>query len=420
MSEDLPRIAPAIVIGLGSATGLQTARILAAKNIPVIGIAGDHKHFAARSRSCRRVYEADIHDGGFLTLLDRLRPKFPSGAVLFPCTDQSALLVSQHRDELAPEYLTRMADHDTMVMLADKTQFAGFAEGRDLPAPCTQVLRRRQDAEWAAATTSFPALLKPALKTARWKWGTTEKAHPVESRNTLLEAYDNLAPWADTMVLQEFIPGGDDQLYTCNAYFDAEHRPLAAFVSRKVRQWPPRVGTASLARPVHNEEVVSLTTRLFQAAGFTGLAYLEVKYDQRHDHYVVIEANVGRPTGRSAMSEAAGVELLATMYADALGRPLPANRQQNRKHVQWIDDRRDLLAALRLCWRGELSLGGWRRSVQGPKVHAVLSARDPLPFALEIAQSARKAVGRVLTGAGDQWPREPAQPTTEDAWILPR
>ncbi len=394
MIEDLPPAVPAIVIGLGSTVGLQTARVLHDLGIPVIGITNDPRHFAARTNACRRVYQADIHNGGFLALLDRLRPEFASGAVLFPCTDQSALLVSRYRHELAPAYLTGLADHATMVMLADKTEFARLAERLQLHTPHTEVLSRRHDAERAAATMTFPALLKPALKTARWKQGTTTKVSVVESPDQFLTAYDDLAPWAETMVLQQFIPGGDDQLYTCNAYFDREHRLRAAFVSRKVRQWPPRVGTASLAQPAHNEEVVDLATRLFQAAHFTGLAYLELKYDTRTDQYVLIEANVGRPTGRSAMSEAAGVPLLATMYADVLDRSLPANREQNHSHVHWVDDRRDLLAAVRLCGRGELTVAQWRRSLRGPRVHAVASARDPIPFALELAQSLQTALRR--------------------------
>ena len=90
----------------------------------------------------------------------------------------------------------------------------------------------------------------------------------------------------------------------------------------------------------------------------------------------MIEANIGRPTGRSATAEAGGVELLATMHADAAGLPLPAEREQLFVGASWIDVRRDLLAAVHGWRRGELRPGDWLRALRGPTAHAVLSARE--------------------------------------------
>ncbi|WP_172804013.1 carboxylate--amine ligase [Auraticoccus monumenti] len=391
---------PVVVVGLGSVAGLQTARLLAARGVPVVGITSDRNHFGARTRVCREVHEADIHGGGFLQLLDRLRirPRFGAGAVLVPCTDQAALLVSEHREQLAPTYRTSLAPHETMVMLADKAGFARFTAELGLTTPRTLVLTTRADAEHAAATLRFPLVVKPSIKDARWKAGANEKVRRAPDAAALLSAWEELSPWSDRLVVQEFVPGGEEELYTCNAYFDARSRPLATYVSRKVRQWPAGVGTASLARSVRDEGLVQLTTQLFGAAGFTGLAYLEVKRDRRDGSWSLIEANVGRPTGRSAMAEAGGVELLMTMYADVLGLPLPGRRLQGDSAVGWIDDRRDLLASLRLARRGELTPRAWVGSVRGPKVHAVASLRDPLPGVLEVTQSSAKYLRRRVPG----------------------
>lgn len=94
----------------------------------------------------------------------------------------------------------------------------------------------------------------------------------------------------------------------------------------------------------------------------------------------MIEANIGRPTGRSATAETGGVELLATMYCDAAGLPLPADREQRYVGAAWIDLRRDLISAVYHWRRGELGPVDWFRSLRGPTAHAVLSVRDPLPF----------------------------------------
>jgi len=60
----------------------------------------------------------------------------------------------------------------------------------------------------------------------------------------------------------------------------------------------------------------------------------------------MIEANLGRPAGRSAIAEAGGVELLFTMYCDVVGLPLPENRVQRYQGAKWIDLRHDLQSVL--------------------------------------------------------------------------
>ena len=52
---------PVVIVGLASVVGLQTARLFAARGVRVIGIAGSLRHFAARTRVCDRIIEADVH-----------------------------------------------------------------------------------------------------------------------------------------------------------------------------------------------------------------------------------------------------------------------------------------------------------------------------------------------------------------------
>ena len=73
---------------------------------------------------------------------------------------------------------------------------------------------------------------------------------------------------------------------------------------------------------------------------------------------VIIEPNVGRPTGRSAIAEAGGVELVLTAYCDVAGLPLPGAREQRYVGAKWIDLRRDLQAALVARRQGTLSAPG--------------------------------------------------------------
>jgi D-aspartate ligase len=398
-APDAPRAAAApraVVLGLDCATGLQTARILAARGVAVIGVARNPRHACARTSVCERVVVADTAGPGLVAALLRLGEELRAPSVVFPCTDMSVLLVSRHRDALAPWFHLALPDADVVEMLVDKGRFHAFAERAGLPIPRTRFLRNREDAVSAAAALRFPAVLKPTVKTPRWERHTKAKVYRVETADALLALYDRCAAWSDGLVVQEWIEGGDADHYTCNAYFGRDSAPLATLVTRKLRQWPPTGGQACLSVEARDDAVQAITLDLFRAVGHRGLGYLEVKRDARTGEYLVVEPNVGRPTGRSATAESAGVEMLYTMYCDALGWPLPPGRAQAFRGVKWIYLRRDVQSALYHLARGELTLGGWLRSLRGPKVEALFSWRDPVPFLMDLVQAATSAAAQLV------------------------
>jgi len=95
---------------------------------------------------------------------------------------------------------------------------------------------------------------------------------------------------------------------------------------------------------------------------------------------------VGRPTGRSAIAERAGVELVYTAYRDAAGLPVPRTPQRY-VGAKWVDVRRDLQAAFVGHRNGQLTVRDWAASLRGPRAHAIWSASDPLPFAVDLAHA---------------------------------
>jgi D-aspartate ligase len=195
-------------------------------------------------------------------------------------------------------------------------------------------------------------------------------------------------------MVQEWIEGGDSELYSCNCYFNQQSQPVVTFVARKLRQWPPRTGTSCLGEECRNDTVLDLTVRLFREAGYYGLGYLEVKRDVRTGKHYVIEANVGRPTGRSAIAEAGGVDLLYAKYRDTVGLPLPRNLEQKYLGAKWIFWRQDLRSAFYYWRRGELTLTQWVSSLRGRKACAVLSLTDPGPFVADL----KAGFGHILGG----------------------
>ncbi|MDX1412859.1 MAG: hypothetical protein R3293_01645 [Candidatus Promineifilaceae bacterium] len=370
----------AIVVGLDCMTGVQTARIFAGHGVPVLAIASDADHYCAKTRVCERILIADTKSEAFVDTLVTLGPTLPQKAVLVPCTDMSVLLISRNRHRLAEWYHVSLPDEAVVEMLMDKISFVKFAQEQGLAIPGTYFIQNRTEAKEASRSLKYPCILKPPMKTPTWEMNTKEKVFKVDSAAEFMQLYDRCAGWADLLMAQEWVEGTDADLYSCNCYFDQESNPLVTFIARKIRQWPPETGTSCLGEEVRNDEVLEESIRLFRSVGYHGLGYVELKRDRRTGKHYIIEPNIGRPTGRSAIAEAGNVELVYTMYCDVLQLPLPENRTQQYKGVKWIHLRRDFQSALFYYRRGDLSLKDWWHSWRGKKGYAIFAWNDPAPF----------------------------------------
>lgn len=404
---------PAVVVGLDNITGLQTARLLHARAVPVFGVVADGRHWGARTNACVQVLQSGLGEDELVENLLGLASRIGTPSVLVPCTDGSVETLSRRRAALAGAYVLPLSPHPVVELLADKATFARYAARTGLPVPRTEILSSRDDAAAAAVDLRYPCVLKPPVKTAAWHAQTGAKGFKVEDAGQLLRSYDALAGLSPELLAQEWVPGSRGEQFTCNAYFGEGGVPLATFVTRKLRQWPPDVGTGASGEECRNDEVLATTIRLFRGLGYRGFGYLEMKRDARTGRMVIIEPNVGRPTGRSATAEAGGVELVYTAYCDATGRPLPTNRRQRYSGARWIDLRRDLQAATVARRNGDLRLRDWFRWVQGADAHAIWSLHDPLPFVVDVTRASGVGL-RMLAAAGGTSRRSDRGSRTDD------
>lgn len=379
-----PRCHPAVVVGLDCITGLQTARILATSGVPVHGVAADGDHFACRTRTITGLSVAPTSGPGLLEALADHADAWAAEPVVFPCTDASVATLA-HAD--LPGYLLALPPAETVDRLASKVAFAEHAEAHGLPVPRTVAIGGPEDLE-RALELRFPCVVKPAVKSDRWERSAGGKVVRMASADALRDAYPDLAAAAPELVVQEWVPGGEDQLFSSNFHV-ARDGTTTTFVARKLRQWPRHHGTSSLGESVSEPAIVDLTRRLLATVEYRGLGYLEVKRDPRSGEWLIIEPNIGRPTGRSALAEPCGVQLLLSQYADALAEPLPLQQPQ-RDGVKWIYLRHDLQSAAAALRAGELTVSDCLRSWRGPRVYAVWSARDPMPFVHDVRRSVRR------------------------------
>lgn len=390
-------LAPAVVTPLDEHMGLDIARTLGQRGIPVYGVDSDAGAPGRHSKYVRFVHGPDPHQGEaeFVQFLRELGGRLGERAVLYPLSDRHVLIVSRHRAALQEFYEFVMPPHDIMEQLTTKDGLQAVALETGVSSPQTLYVDRNGSsiAEIAERVT-YPVILKPTESTY---WHKPEIARQLrsgllsgrakvvqcDSPAELQDAYERIAVHDNRLVVQEVVPGEDGRLVYISFYFDRDSRPLATFAGRKLRVIPTGFGSASYVRSFYDEKLKETAFQLLESVGYQGLGGLEFKRDPRSGEYQLIEFNTrfGMWDGLGARC---GVDLAYIAYLDALRLPLDpesggVGNRGYRANVIWIDWQRDLRAAIEYRRKGELPLGEWLRSLRGEKMWAIYSRDDWQP-----------------------------------------
>lgn len=367
---------PAVVIGVTDATGVGVVRNLARNGVPVLALDGDPQSVGFKSRFAAHGICPDPHydEDGFVSTLQDIGRCLPQKAVLFPCQDDIALSASRNAEILERWYVLPFSRWPVMSRLALKEEQIKAAMKAGLSVPQTAFIRTSNDVADAARGVPFPAVLKSSEPRAlqRKHFG---KAVPVARDEDLTAAWERVSG-CGTMILQEIIPGGDDELFTFFSYVNAASEPLAQFTCRKLRQHPRMFGQCRFGESVWVQEVADQSLALLREVGFHGVSGIEFKRDPRDGDFKFMEINA-RHGLRHTLAAAVGVNISYVAYTDALGRPKVAPAQE--EGPRWIYSCYDVPDSIREIVRGELSWIDWTRSLKGTRLDATLAADDPLP-----------------------------------------
>jgi predicted ATP-grasp superfamily ATP-dependent carboligase len=328
---------PAVVVGAAGACGLGVVRSLSRADIPVILVDNDPSAPAMHSRFARKVAVSRLSGSSLVNDLLALGTTFVDRAVLFLTSDDTALTVSEYRTELAKSYRFRLPSHDCLVSLMRKTSFQELAEAHGFPVP--RSVRIESVADLGRLTDiRFPAIVKPAIKTAKYLGGQFARAYKVASCAQAEAVCRRILPLTADLVVQEWIEGADSELYFCLQYRGGDGATVCSFTGRKLSVWPPDVGvTASCtAAPDAQPVLEPLTEAFFRRVSFVGMGGIEFKRDGRTGRFLMIEPSVGRVDAQEEVATIHGANIPLAAYLYEAG--LPASRdERDTAPVIWRD-----------------------------------------------------------------------------------
>lgn len=301
-------------------------------------------------------------------------------------TDSAILFFSRHRNELEQFVDMVLPDPAVVESVVDKRLFAKLAERCDLPVPRTASLTSFADIERLADGWTYPAILKPSEHRhwgshyARFEklFGSYRKGLIVKNPSELIGTYRILEQEIDNrLILQEYIPGNDEQLYDLHIYLNANSQPLGAFVGQKLRTYPIHFGMGCYKQPVYRPDIIEIGVQALQSIGYRGAANINFKQTPSGE-LKILEINP-RYSLWIYLSHRCGLNIPQVHYRDRAGHRLTF-ASAYRTDTRWWYANADLHALFDYRSLGEWSWWRWLGSLCCRKVYHVFSWQDPMPI----------------------------------------
>jgi predicted ATP-grasp superfamily ATP-dependent carboligase len=332
-----------------------------------------------------------------------LRRRFDERPVLFLTNDNMVRNVATAFDAIHAEYRLLWPDPAIVTRLLDKRNIETVARESGLGYPRSVLVSGPADLERVMGELRFPIAFKPTKPLSGFK------AMRVEGEKELVRNLERYQRTADHFLLQEWVTGMEPSIFFANFYFDRDHRPVAAFVGRKVRSYPRNLGGACSAEPVERADIAGEALRFFDSAPVRGPASLEIKEDDSGRRFV-IEPTVGRFDFYILCCIANGVDFPHVAYAYQTASDLPRAMTQTRgRGRMWVDFENDFPALV-----GSLGQPGGRQEALQfmfrRKVFAFWAWDDPAPSAGEWPLSFWRYLERVVQRVARRLLRRPGAP----------
>jgi D-aspartate ligase len=410
---------PAFVLG-GSLCGLHLCRSLGRQGVPVTLFERGSADVAFASRYCRAVALPEhASDADVMRAVVEAATKIGSRPPLLIATDRMLRLASRGRDELGRVCRLRQPDDDRVETVLDKSRFARFTAANDIPVPATFVPEGARLLSKRAPELAHPVILKP-FESTQWDnerfkvaFGSV-KAVRTDSPDETVARWSAMRELGGPMLVQESIPGPDDQNYSYISHRDALGNENVGMTVRKLRIHPVHAGIGCAIVGVRDDEIDALGRRVAAALGWIGVSSVCVKRDARSGVAKVYEVN-GRFPMPHPVFQLCGVDLPYLVYQSLLDEKPAWPRPRFNGRI-CIGASRDFRAAWTYWRNRETSLGAWLGSLLRTRQIMEFSLDDPAPlFARALQALAHRRRRKTVASSASVTPSRPAQAERIDA-----
>ena len=388
---------PVLVLQMQHHGALGIMRSLGRLGVRTYGVHSTRRPPASFSKYCRNVFELDLDHTPPAESVDRLRTiarRIGPMPLLMPTSDESALFVARNASQLQDHFLFPANPIDLVWSLYNKKAMHRLAKELSIPTPETVFPESLTDVLEFCESARFPVMLKASdnIRTARYAGKKMVKAC---SEDELIGLYQEMEDGSHpSLMLQEYIPGGDDTVWMLNGYFDEHSDCLFSLTGKKIHQTPVYTGMTALGVCLPNPAIESATETLVRAVGYKGILDIGYRYDARDGLYKLLDVNPRLGATFRLFVGHNGMDVARAEYLHFTGQPVPvSNLCPGRK---WVLEDADLASCVRYYRDGALNLRDWLGSYRGISECAWYAADDLVPFLRTCLPFPLKALRKVF------------------------
>lgn len=262
--------------------------------------------------------------------------------VIIATNDEWLIPLSMHRHELEDIFIYSFSEWDTIEKLTIKENLYKYCDELDIKYPKTAVITKGDFEE--ELEMKAPLLIKPS-EVVKYI-----ELFPGEKRNNIFNNVIEVKKFAEEkfskgysgkFILQEYIPGGIENLYTITTYSDRIGRLKGASIGHKLTQNPPEAGTITSGMIKYDEKLPIKAKKILEHCKYHGITNIEFKFDSRDNEYKMIEINP-RPGMWNYSAYLSGLNLFEMMIDDII-----YNKEleyvEGKKEIVWSIINKDTL-----------------------------------------------------------------------------
>ena len=360
---------------------LAIMRSLGEQGVPIYGVDADPRSPGMLSRYCKRSFLYGFDEGRpdrFLEELLKVGKEVGRTSILIPTSDETAVFVTEYAEPLSRWFIFPYNAPSLMRELISEKGMYELVARHGVPTPFTLFPECLEDVEASLHAVKFPLMLK-GIYGNRLQARNKKKMVVVHSEQELIEQYKEMEePGFPNLMLQEYIPGGDDQIFMFNGYFNQTSDCPIGLTGYKIRQFPIHVGCTSLGECRWNETVAKMTMQFMKAIHYRGVLDIGYRFDPRDGQYKVLDINPRVGQAFRLFVAENDMDVVKALYLDLTGQRQPVVIP--REGRRWMIEDYDLISSHDYYQEGTLNFLQWARAFKGVEEAAWFNWKDPKPF----------------------------------------
>jgi len=207
--------------------------------------------------------------------------------MVLPTELETQQIILRNREEMEKYTRVPFADYALTANVQNKAWLMKYAETNGYPCPKTLGTDLKSVPtvlnDFCYEDVEYPLVIKP--RESSGSRGIMYVKKPSEFPAALKKVQDRYP----LPIVQEYIPHGG--AYGVGALFNRNSEPKAAFVYKRLREYPVTGGPSTLRESVKNDEIKEIALNLLKSLKWTGIAMVEFRVDARDGRPKLMEIN---------------------------------------------------------------------------------------------------------------------------------